>query len=382
MNNTGLVTTSVLVMWFLSPMVFGASAVKAQRVNPSWQIEWEKTVEAAKREGQVTIYSASRGAELNAQPFRKRYPEIKYVLVSITPSQLAQRVLAERRAKKYLVDVVSTGANPNYQLFYPAKMLKPIKPALILPEVVDKSNWFRGQHFYIDEESKYVFVYYGNVARVGTYNTKLVNPAEFTSYWDFLKPKWRGKIVARDIRRPGSGGDAMRFFYHHPDLGPDFIRRLFSEANITLVRRSRQGLDWVARGKFQIGLFIGRVVEAKAQGLPVDELDTHSFKEGVPLGIGGGSLAYMNKGPHPNAAKVFINWLLSREGQSAVQEEQAGGGSPADSMRIDIPKDVVLNVYRRRAGGNYLFVGTPERTDMKPIYKIVKEALATAKKKQ
>jgi len=382
MNHRSLVFTTFFIVLLLSPIVFGASAVKAQRAKPVGQSEWEKTVRAAKREGQVTVYSGSRGAALRARPFQKKYPGIKFVTVRITPSQLAQRVMAERRAKKYLVDVVTTGANPNYQLFYPAKLLDPIKPTLLLPEVLDKSLWFRGKHFYIDEESEYVFVYYGNVARVGSYNSKLVKPAEFKSYWDFLKPKWKGKIVARDIRRPGSGGDATRFFYHNPELGPDFIRRLFSETDLTLVRSGRQALDWLATGKFQLGLFIGRVAQAKAQGLPVDELDPHRMKEGAPLGIGGGSLVLMKNAPHPNAATVFINWLLSREGQTAIQEEQATGGSGADSMRIDVPKDVVLSVYRRREGAKYLFVGTPERTNMQPIYKIVKEALAKAAKKK
>jgi len=382
MNHRSLVFTTFFIVLLLSPIVFGASAVKAQRAKPVGQSEWEKTVRAAKREGQVTVYSGSRGAALRARPFQKKYPGIKFVTVRITPSQLAQRVMAERRAKKYLVDVVTTGANPNYQLFYPAKLLDPIKPTLMLPEVLDKSLWFREKHFYIDEESKYVFVYYGNVARVGSYNSKLVKPAEFKSYWDFLKPKWKGKIVARDIRRPGSGGDATRFFYHNPELGPDFIRRLFSETDLTLVRSGRQALDWLATGKFQLGLFIGRVAEAKAQGLPVDELDPHRMKEGAPLGIGGGSLVLMKNAPHPNAATVFINWLLSREGQTAIQEEQARGGSGADSMRTDVPKDVVLSVYRRREGAKYLFVGTPERTNMKPIYAVVKKALATAKKRK
>jgi len=380
MNNRFLVFTTFLIMWLL--MVLGGSYVEAQPATAGSQRDWEKTLKAAEREGQVAVYTATRGGALRMDAFKKKYPKIKFVTVSITPAQVAQRVLAERRARKYLVDVVNTGANPNYQLFYPAKMLDPIKSALILPEVLDKSKWYRGQHFYIDEESKYVFVYYGNVSRVASYNTKLVNPAEFKSYWDFLKPEWKGKIVARDIRRPGSGGDAMRFFYHNPDIGPKFIRRLFSEMDITLVRSGRQGLDWLARGKYTIGMFIGRVAEAKAQGLSVDEFDPHALKEGAPLGIGSGSLALMKNAPHPNAARVFINWFLSREGQIAVQEEQARDNSGADSMRIDVPKDVVLSVYRRREGAKYLFVGTPERTNMQPIYKVVKEALATAAKRK
>lgn len=177
MNNRFLVFTTFLIMWLL--MVLGGSYVEAQPATAGSQRDWEKTLRAAEREGQVAVYTATRGGALRMEAFKKKYPKIKFVTVSITPAQVSQRVLAERRARKYLVDVVNTGADPNNQLFYPA--------------------------------------------------------------------------------RDGSG---------------------------------------------------------------------------------------------------------------------------ADSMRIDIPKDPVIDVYRRREGAKYLFVGTPERTNMKPIYNVVKKALATAAKKK
>ncbi len=119
---------------------------------------------------------------------------------------------------------------------------------------------------------------------------------------------------------------------------------------------------------------------AKEQGLPVDEFDPHFFKEGAPLGIGAGSVTLMRNAPHPNAAKLYINWLLSREGQIVIQEEVAREGSGADSMRLDIPKKDIPPAYRRREGANYLFVATPERTEMYPIYKLINKALATREK--
>jgi hypothetical protein len=87
------------------------------------------------------------------------------------------------------------------------------------------------------------------------YNTKLVDPKEFKSYWDLLKPKWKGKIEARDIREAGPGAGNTRFFYYHPELGPPFIKRLFGETDVTLFRDFRQGPDWLATGKFAICFF-------------------------------------------------------------------------------------------------------------------------------
>ena len=297
-----------------------------------------------------------------------------------TGSQLANRVMAEKRSGKLLADVVISGANTNYQVLHAAKILDPVKPALILPEVLDPSRWWQGKHWYIDSEGEYVFIYLGNVARVASYNTNAVSANELRSYWDILQPRWKGKIVARDIRKPGSGGDAMRFLFHHPELGPNFLRRLFSEMDITMAADSRQGVDWLAQGKFALGLFLGEVEKATAQGVAVDEFDGHDFKEGAPLGIGIGTVVLLNNGPHPNAARLFINWFLSREGQSAIQKEMVLSGSGADSMRIDISKDDVTPTYRRRDGAKYLFVARPEFNDTRPILKIVNEALVAAGK--
>ena len=352
--------------------------VSAQQ-NPSWKAKWEKTVEAAKKEGRVTVYTSVRGLP-RSRVFQKKYPQIKVVMVPGRGSQLTQRMLSEKRAGKIIADVVSTGARTNYQTLRARNLIDPIRPALILPEILDKSLWFQGKHHYVDPGEEYVFVYLGNVARTGSYNTKLLNPDKLKSYWDFLKPEFKGKIIARDIRQGGSGGDAMRFLYHNPKLGPEFVTRLFSETDLTITRSNRQGLDWLSVGKFHIGLFLGRVRMAKEQGLPVDEFDPHLFKEGAPLGIGAGSVTLMSNAPHPNAAKVYINWMLSREGQIVVQEEVAREGSGADSMRIDIPKKDIPPAYRRRKGANYLFVATPERTLMYPIYKLINKALATREK--
>ncbi len=344
--------------------------------NPTWQDKWAKTVEAANKEGRVTIYSSVWGLS-RSRVFQKKYPQIKVVVVSGRGSQLRQRMLSEDRAGKIIADVVTAGARTNYQTLRARNLIDPIRPVLILPEVLDESLWYEGKHRYVDPERKYVLVYMGNVARTGSYNTKLLKPEKIKSYWDFLKPEFRGKIIARDIRRGGSGGDAMRFLYHNPKLGPKFVERLFSETDLTITRSNRQGLDWLGVGKYHIGLFFGRVQMAQSQGLPLDELDPHLFKEGAPLGIGPGSVSLMHNAPHPNAAKVYINWFLSREGQTVVQKVIAREGSGGDSMRIDIPKKDIPREYRRRKGAEYFFVATPQYTDMRPIYKVINKALAT-----
>lgn len=346
-----------------------------------WRSDWERTVEAAKKEGQLSVYISGYEAVLPA--FQREFPDVRLTAVTAQGVQIGQRLLAERRAEKYLADVVSAGANPNYQMFYRNRAVDPIQPLLILPDVLDDSRWFGGKHIYADPEGKYVFVYVGVATYGGIhYNTKLVSPKEFKSYWDILVPKWKGKIVGRDPRDPGPGSGNLRFFYYHPEIGPNFIRRLYREPDITLTRDFRQGPDWLAKGKFSLCLFCSDIDQAKQQGLPVDTFGPGVFKEGGGLVQNFGTLVVMNKAPHPNAAKVFINWLLSRKGQSALQKEVAkAGGNVPDSLRIDVPKDDVPLDNRRMAGVHYLDTGRPEWIDMRPIHKIINEALAEAGKK-
>jgi iron(III) transport system substrate-binding protein len=202
---------------------------------------------------------------------------------------------------------------------------------------------------------------------------------EFKSYWDLLNPKWKGKIAIRDIREAGPGAGNTRFFYYHADLGPAFIKKLFGEIDATMFRDFRQGPDWLASGKYSICFFCDADA-LKQQGLPVDTFGPRVFKEGGGLVQQFGTVALLNRAPHPNAAKVFINWLLSRNGQIVLQKRTANGESPADSLRTDIPKDEVPLLGRRLDGIKYLDTGKPEWIEMKPIIDVVNEALKAAGK--
>jgi len=341
----------------------------------SWQLEWEKTVQAAKLEGQIFIYAALGPYHPQIfTEFQKDHPEIKATIIHGSSSRISPRLLSERRAGKYLADVYLGGPTSLYR-FHQNKLFDPIAPLLVLPEVVDPSLWWEGKHVYIESERRYIFVNEGSVSGFTvTYNTQLAKADEFKSYWDLFQPKWKGKIVSLDARDPGFGASELRYLYYHPELGAEFIRRLFGEMDVVLSREHQQALDWVGVGKVALCAFCrdGFATKAKSQGLPVDFINHNNLKEMPRLRGSASAITVVNKAPHPNAAKVFINWFLSRRGQIVYQESHGD----RDSLRIDIPKDKVPAGQRRIAGRKYFFVEGPEFMDVKPAVKIIDDALA------
>jgi iron(III) transport system substrate-binding protein len=354
----------------------------AAESNPNWQVEWERTVNAAKKEGSLTLYLYQGEGELGAvvQLFQKKYPAINVVTTLGRGNTLAPRIMAERRAGKYLVDAYISGVTTAYEVFYRAKILDSVRAALILPEVIDESKWWLGQHQYVDPENRYIFVYLGNVGQYVSYHTKSVGAGEIRSYSDFLQPKWKGKILSRDPKISGSQRIGLRMIYHTPELGAEFIRRLYGEMDVTITQEIRQATDWLGAGKFAICFFCSEILKAKGQGVPVDEFRTAQWKEVRAISAGNmGSVVLLSQPPNPNAARLFVNWLLSREGQIALQRTTNTPTNSEESLRIDIPKDMVRSEVRRVDGVKYLLAEKPEFMDMAPIYEIVAKALAQSK---
>src|SRR5918994_2741146 len=117
-----------------------ALAAEVFAAQLDWRADWERTVAAAKKEGQVNVY-IYRYERLLAD-FKKEFPGINVVSVTGRGNELTTRIMSERRAGKYIADVYSGGTGGNYNLLYKGKALDPIKPALLLPEVIDESKWY------------------------------------------------------------------------------------------------------------------------------------------------------------------------------------------------------------------------------------------------
>jgi iron(III) transport system substrate-binding protein len=364
------------VACFILIAVGAAQPLSAAESKPAWQTDWEKTLKAADEEGAATIYMTQAFEPVFRETFQKKFPKIKVTTVVGRGFQLGQRIMAERRGEKYLADLCITGNVTPLTVFHKAKILEPIKPLLLLPEVVNESLWFEGKHNYNDPENRYIFVFEGT-PRSGdiTFNTKLVNPADLRSYWNLLDAKWKGKIVTIDPLVAGPINSPQIFFYKHPDLGPEFLKRLYAETQMTIVRSDEQLMDWLSIGKFAMGFGARDVDKAILQGLPINQFVPGHMKEGASLTAYNGTLSYFNRAPHPNAAKLVVNWLLSREGQSAWLDQNAKTFGQYDSLREDIPKDKVAELGRRVKGARYLWLKTEWIEEVDTIRELVKKAL-------
>ena len=364
---------------FLVPLLsvfLHQSLMLAAEPKAAWQTDWEKTVKAAEDERELVIYMTQAFEPVFREGFQKKFPKIKVTMVTGRGPEISQRVMNERRADKFMVDLYISGNISPLTVFHRAKILEPVKPLLLLPEVVDASGWYEGKHHYDDPENRYIFVFEGT-PRSGeiTYNTKLVNPSEIKSYWDLLNPKWKGKIVSVDPLISGPISAAQIFFYKHPDLGPEFLRRFHAETDITILRSNEQLLDWLSAGKYAFGIGARDVDTAMIQGLPLNQFLPGSLKEGSSVTAYNGTLSFFNRAPHPNAAKVAVNWLLSREGQATWLDYNQKTGGLYDSLREDISKDKVSERARRIKGAKFLWLNPEWIEELDKIRDLIKKSL-------
>jgi len=309
-------------------------ATSGGEVKPAWEQEWERVLASAKQEATVTVITSARGTagrQALTEPFQKKYG-ITVEYLGGTASENAARVKTERGAGKYLWDVLVEGTSPFILDYKPTGALDPIEPALILPEVKEGKNWLGGKLEFFEKDRLGVAMIGYTLAPVWI-NTNMARPDEIRSYRDLLDPKWRGKIVAIDPRGRGPGEATFSFFYQHKELGPDFIRAL-AKQELILSRDYTFPSTATGQGKYPICLACSTTdaLPLKKAGVPIQPVDPRNVKEGGYLTTSNSAVGLLNRAPHPNAAKVYINWLLTKEGQTELARSQDYA-----SRRLDVP---------------------------------------------
>lgn len=313
-----------------------------------WEKEWNSTLATAKKEGKVVVYSTS-GSEVRRafnDVFTRKYG-IDLEMVVAKGAEVSNKVLSERRAGLYMVDVYVGGSTTIITALKPAGSLDPILPALIVPEVTDPNVWWEKRiPVTVDREKKYILQYSATLnLREILMNGDLVKEGELTSYYELLQPKFKEKIAIMDPITAGRGLKWFGSLIASNSIPIDYMRQLARQEPL-ITRNDRLGVEWLARGRYMVGiaLAVDPIKEFMEAGFNLRET---SFKEDVPriTAPGGGNVSLMNKAPHPAAAKVFLNWMLSKEGQTVWSR-----ATSYQSARIDVPTDHIAPYNLRVTG--------------------------------
>lgn len=314
----------VFVLLFLN-----GTGVRAQTVQGK-SGKWEKTVEAAKKEGKVVV-SVPTSAELRKEfetVFQKRFSGIELELSVARGASNINKIAEEQNAGLRNIDLHIGGTTSIVTGLLARNLLDPVPPSMLLPEVSDPKNWWGG-HIWVDNAKKYIYSFTAYMTETVWFNTTLVSPGEIVSWDSLLDPKWKGRIAILDPRSPGSGESTWAFLLKIK--GEPFLTKLAAQ-DMMVGRNLRQLGEAVARGKaaISIGLSYYTYLPFIKAGLPVRSLS--NIKEGYYAATGSGNLAILKNVPHPNASRVFVNWLLSMEGQAAFTKAM---GQPTRRFDVD-----------------------------------------------
>ncbi|MGH7768609.1 MAG: ABC transporter substrate-binding protein [Candidatus Binatia bacterium] len=302
-----------------------------------WQEEWEKLTAGAKKEGRLFLAGPRGDTRRQAltETFGKKYGvQVEYL--GVGGPELPPRVQRERQGGVYGWDVFIAGTTTLIKGLRPIGALDPIEPILVLPDVKDPKTWRGGELPFFEKERVGLTV----LRRAGQYlyvNSNLVKIEEFKSWKELLNPRWKGKIlVGRDPRISGYGQSTFAFFYIHKELGPEFIKKLVQQ-DLKMLEDDRTAAQWIVQGQYPIcicsDLQMDRYIK---EGLPAKAVLGAQLKEGTSVTSAFANVAKANRGPNPNAARLYVNWVLSKEGGLLFSKAT---GDP--SLRVDVPTDHV-----------------------------------------
>ena len=343
--------------------LLSASIASAAATAPAnFEAEWSKLAAAAKQEGTLAIASGgapSRQYRPVVDAFTKKFG-VKVEVSTGNATDTVNRVLAERKAGKYTVDVALISVRENHQRLVPSESVVPFAPLLIHPEVVNTSLWYSGKHWYGDKESKYVFIYHGSVEDQYEvwYNTDKLKEADVLTVKkqsDIFDPRWKGKVQGQGMGDP-SGIKQMIDSYFEPDRGPEWVRTYLTGAGITFSDDRRILETWLVGGRFSIQFVTSAEEGLRAlakKGLPIKQVFLPKQTGVLRASSSGCCISAFANPPHPNAAKLFINWFLSKEGQTLTHTMIPN--IDRSSLRTDVPVGEVVPDQQRKPGRQYSF---------------------------
>lgn len=337
--------------------LFSAAAIAAFAAPAGAQqnAEWDKVVQAARKEGQIIVWAQASETSRRfwKDAFEKEYPGIRVNLFQ--PSNTAERdtrVLREWEAKVLKVDVFVAGSAGMVARLKPAGVLQPVRPFL-RDDVLDGKNWLGGAPTWVDKEKQYVMIA-DLPAGVAAVVNESVDPNSIKRWEDLLDPKWDGKIISLDPRQSGQAYAFSLFINANKDLGPDFIRRFYKGGRVVFTNDQRQIGEWVDSGRMLIAFAmrepeIRSLLSVGSKIKPLPELVAGGVPQTITVGSDSSlSVANLNPLPNPNAVRVYVNWIYSKSGQQAMVD-----ATGLFSTRVDVDTSKLPERIRQKPGVKY-----------------------------
>lgn len=279
-------------------------------------------VAAAQKEGQLVWYSTlivNQIVRPMAEAFQKKFPGIRMQYARATNSDTALKIINEARARRVQADVFD-GTNSIFPLLE-AKLVGAYKPksAENYPSnLKDPNGFWTAMNLYFMTTS---------------YNTNLVKAADVPkTYEDLLDPKWKGRIAwTNDPTPQGPPG-----FIHNiltamgQEKGMDYLKKFAAQEPVFIPASQRVVIDKVIAGEYPLAVmtFNHHAAISSAQGAPVQWIKMEPLLQTTSL------VGLLKDAPHPHAARLFIEYVLSDEGQKVLADHDYIPASPDVPARI------------------------------------------------
>lgn len=226
-------------------------------------------------------------------------------------------------------------------------MFDPVRPLFLLPEVTDESKWLGGfEHMYADKEKQYLPTYFISVNSGVRINRDVIPESELNSHKQLLDPRWKGKIAINDPWG-GSGLGTLTVFL--AAYGEEFVRELLTAQAPVVTGDSRKLEEWGIRDQYPIGIRAPKAlqIELEREGT---RINVREGGERISMPQGFGAVALVNRAPHPHAAQLYLNWLLTQKVQakltSALQENSRRvDGRPGEPEGVVDPARLKESVF-------------------------------------
>ncbi len=341
MNSLRILAARWIIMSILSLCTFLAGQVSLAPAATDFDSKWKDLIAAAQKEGKVVLNSVP-GAEM-----RQKLPSViknkfgvELEFVSVDTREAAQRAIREAAAGVLSTDLISGGQSTFVNELYPKNMLDPIKPLLIHPDIQNPSVWLKGKPWFIDDKDQYLLRVIDLVVPIGAVNAKIVDPGIFKSGKDLLNPKWKGKIAMYDPTRPGPGSNTLSYLMKL--FGEQYAIDLIRGQDVKFTRNRRQLADWMVQGKHPIAmaLSITEFARLREEGFQVKFILPDDVLP--PEGPASGVFVLLKKAPHPKAAQLFLNWIITKEGMQLYTNLEGAPGTriDLDTSKLLVPESI------------------------------------------